>query len=149
MKARHRKQLDYVLSSSHYVHNPDGSPALMDGQWVAIDGSSAQLRQYVDRFMDGDGFAMAKHYYDVFCDGIRSAKPDVIGHFDLIRKNAAKARLFDENDPAYRRLALDALENVRGMGVLEINTGAMARGYLETPYPTPELLGAWREMGLC
>lgn len=147
VKARHRKQLDYVLSSSHYVHNPDGSPALMDGQWVAIDGSSAQLRQYVDCFMDGDGLAMVRHYYDTFCAALRTQHVDVIGHFDLIRKNAVKSRLFEEADSAYRRIALDALESVRGVGVLEVNTGAMARGYMTTPYPTLELLGAWREMG--
>lgn len=147
VKARHRQQMDYVLCSSHYVHNPDGSPAQLDGQWVAIDGSSAQLRQYVDRFMDGDGLAMAKHYYDVFCAALRANRVDIIGHFDLIRKNAVKANLFDEKDPAYRRIALDALESVRGVGVLEVNTGAMARGYMTTPYPTLELLGAWREMG--
>ena len=147
VKARHRKQLDYVLCSSHYVHNPDGTPAKMDGEWVAIDGSSAQMRQYVDRFMDGDGLAMVRHYYDTFCAALRAQRVDVIGHFDLIRKNAVKAKLFDENDPAYRRIALDALESIRGVGVLEVNTGAMARGYMETPYPTLALLGAWREMG--
>ena len=31
--------------------------------------------------------------------------------------------------------------------VLEVNTGAIARGYRDDPYPTAELLGAWREMG--
>ena len=147
VKIRHRQQLDYVISSSHYVHNPDGTPAQLNGEWVAIDGGSALLRSYVDECMDGDGLALAKHYYDVFSAGIRQAKPDIIGHFDLIRKNAVKANLFDEKDPAYRRIALDALESVRGIGILEINTGAMARGYMETPYPTLELLGAWREMG--
>ena len=147
VKARHRKQMDYVLASSHYVHAPEGSPARMDGEWVAIDGSSAQMRQYVDRFMDGDGLAMVRHYYDTFCTALRAQRVDVIGHFDLIRKNAVKAGLFDENDPAYRRIALDALESIRGVGVLEVNTGAMARGYMETPYPTLVLLGAWREMG--
>ncbi len=147
VKARHRQQMDYVLCSSHYVRNPDGTPAQLDGEWVPIDGGSALLRKYVDLAMDGDGLAMAKHYYDVFCEGIRQAKPDIIGHFDLIRKNAVKAKLFDEKDSAYRRIALDALESIRGMGVLEVNTGAMARGYMDTPYPLPELLGAWREMG--
>ncbi|MBE5800814.1 MAG: PHP domain-containing protein [Clostridiales bacterium] len=147
VKARHRQQMDYVISSSHYVHNPDGTPAQLDGEWVSIDGGSALLRKYVDAHMDGDGLAMAKHYYDVFCQGIRERKPDIIGHFDLIRKNAVKANLFDEKDPAYRHIALDALESIRGLGVLEINTGAIARGYMQTPYPTLELLGAWREMG--
>jgi histidinol-phosphatase (PHP family) len=147
VKERRHGQMDYVLCSSHYVHNPDGTPARLDGQWVAIDGSSAHLRKYVDLCMDGDGLAMVKHYYDVFCAGLREMPVDIIGHFDLIRKNAVKARLFDENDPAYRRIALDALESIRGVGVLEVNTGAMARGYMEKPYPTLELLGAWREMG--
>lgn len=147
VKERRRKQLDYVLCSSHYVHGPDGSPAVLDGEFVSIDGGSALLRRYVDLYMDGDGLAMVKHYYDVFCAGLREQKADIIGHFDLIRKNAVKARLFDENDSTYRRIALDALESIRGVGVLEVNTGAMARGYMEKPYPTLELLGAWREMG--
>ena len=147
VKVRHRRQLDYVLCSSHYVHTPDGTPAMLDGEYVAIDGSSALLRRYVDLCMDGDGLAMVKHYYDEFCAGLKAQKVDIIGHFDLIRKNAVKARLFEESDPAYRRIALDALESVQRVGVLEVNTGAMARGYMEKPYPTLELLGAWREMG--
>ncbi len=147
VKARHRQQMDYIISASHYVHSPDGTPAQLDGEWVSIDGGSALLRKYIDQYMDGDGMAIAKHYYDVLCAAIRERKPDIIAHFDLIRKNAVKSQLFDEKDAAYRRLALDALESIRGMGVLEVNTGAMARGYMDAPYPTLELLGAWREMG--
>ncbi|MBR6569791.1 MAG: hypothetical protein IKK75_05000, partial [Clostridia bacterium] len=32
-------------------------------------------------------------------------------------------------------------------GVLEVNTGGIARNYIPDPYPTLELLNAWREMG--
>ena len=31
--------------------------------------------------------------------------------------------------------------------MLEVNTGAMARLWRTRPYPTPELLGRWRELG--
>ena len=59
-----------------------------------------------------------------------------------MRKYALSESLFDETSPEYRRLALDALERAFPCGgVLEVNTGAIARGYRDDPYPTAELLG--------
>ena len=56
--------------------------------------------------------------------------------------------LVAEEDAAYQRIAASALEAAFPCGgVLEVNTGAIARGYRDDPYPTAELLGAWREMG--
>ena len=77
-----------------------------------------------------------------------ASRAPIIGHFDLLRKNNAVLRLYDEESPAYRNMALDALRPLAGTGaLLEVNTGAMARGYLSTPYPAPFLLKAWKEWG--
>ena len=106
------------------------------------------LRRYVDEVYHGDGLAMVRDYYAIEETALLRDRPQIIGHFDLLRKYAASLSLFDEADPAYRRLALSALERAFPCGgVLEINTGGMARGYLTTPYPTLELLCAWRELG--
>lgn len=136
------KEADYTLGSAHYLH------AVYGGEAIAVDGDPARLKAYIDSAFSGDGMAALRHYYDTFVAFLLSYKPDVIGHFDLPRKYAKKLSLFDQSSPAYRKLVLNALERAfPSGGVLELNTGGMARGYLDTPYPTLELLNAWREMG--
>ncbi len=132
---------DYVLGSTHYLR--------LDGEkFAAVDGPAELLKQWVDSHFAGDGLAMAREYFEIEAAFVQDVTPHVIGHFDLVRKHAAALGLFEENDPAYRKLALNALERCyNGQSVLEVNTGGMARGYLDTPYPTLELLCAWREMG--
>lgn len=133
---------DYVIGSAHYLCESYG------GAPVAVDGDPVLLRRYVDEVYHGDGLAMARDYFAIEVNALLRDRPQIIGHFDLLRKYAARLSLFDEADPAYRRLALSALEQAFPCGgVLEINTGGMARGYLSTPYPTLELLCAWRELG--
>ena len=133
---------DYVIGSAHYLCESYG------GAPVAVDGDPALLRRYVDETYHGDGLAMARAYFAIEEEALLRDRPQIIGHFDLLRKYAARLSLFDEADPAYRRLALSALEQAFPCGgVLEINTGGMARGYMTTPYPTLELLCAWRELG--
>lgn len=133
---------DYVIGSAHYLcESYSGVP-------VAVDGDPVLLRRYVDEVYHGDGLAMARDFFAIEVNALLRDRPQIIGHFDLLRKYAARLSLFDEADPAYRRLALSALEQAFPCGgVLEINTGGMARGYLTTPYPTLELLCAWRELG--
>lgn len=133
---------DYVIGSAHYLcESYSGVP-------VAVDGDPVLLRRSVDEVYHGDGLAMARDYFAIEVKALLRDRPQIIGHFDLLRKYAARLSLFDEADPAYRRLALSALEQAFPCGgVLEINTGGMARGYLTTPYPTLELLCAWRELG--
>lgn len=133
---------DYVIGSAHYLCESYG------GAPVAVDGDPVLLRRYVDEVYHGDGLAMARDYFAIEMKALLRDRPQIIGHFDLLCKYAARLSLFDEADPAYRRLALSALEQAFPCdGVLEINTGGMARGYLTTPYPTLELLCAWRELG--
>lgn len=135
-------EADYVIGSAHYLCES------WQGMAVAVDGDPALLRRYVNEVYHGDGLAMASDYFDIEVQALLRDRPPIIGHFDLLRKYAASLSLFEEADPAYRRLALRALERAFPCGgVLEINTGGMARGYLPTPYPTLELLGAWHELG--
>lgn len=68
--------------------------------------------------------AMTRRYYELETGALLRDRPAMIGHFDLVRKHAARARLFDEADPAYQRIALNALERAFASGaVLEVNTG--------------------------
>ena len=132
---------DYFLAAVHYFLLPDGHHA-------AIDGKPEDLKRYVDECCGGDGLEMARRYFSMLRDYAVSASPSIVAHFDLIRKNNAVLRLYDEECEAYRNMALDALRSLADTGaLLEVNTGAMARGYLTAPYPAPFLLTAWKEWG--
>ena len=132
---------DYFLSAVHYFLKPDG-------HHTPIDGRPEDLKRYVDDFCSGDGLEMARQYFSMLRDDVLLMKPSIIAHFDLVRKNNAVLRLFDEESAAYQRAALDALRPMAETGaLLEVNTGAIARGYLSTPYPAPFLLKAWKEWG--
>ncbi len=134
--------VDYVIGSTHYLHSRKGL------RRVSVDGSPDNLRYALEHDFSGDGLALAREYYQSHGEFLMRAKPQIIGHFDLVSKNRERLGLFEENDPAYQRMALAALEQAFASGgTLEVNTGAMARGYMSTPYPAPFLLDAWREMG--
>lgn len=141
-RMKNRREYDYMVVSTHYLTTD------FEGEPVYVDGLPDRLRRYVDKEFGGDMMAMVRRYYDLHVAALLSAKTDIIGHFDLVRIFAKSRSLFDETCSEYRRIALDALERAFACGgVLEINTGAMARGKREDPYPTRELLGAWHEMG--
>ena len=77
---------------------------------------------------------------------IAAMKPTILGHFDLITKfDETDAPLFSDS-AAYRRIAARAAESIARSGALiEVNTGAMARGLRTTPYPAAEILHVFRQ----
>jgi len=142
LKAQNRMDFDYIIGCTHYVCvDYKGGP-------VAADGYAPLLLDYVKEMYHGDMLAMVRYYYEAHTRMLAEDRPDIIGHFDLVRKAAECYGFYDAGDPAYRKLALSALEKARAAGgVLEVNTGGVARGIMRNPYPSEELLRAWLEMG--
>ncbi|NLG25946.1 MAG: PHP domain-containing protein [Clostridiales bacterium] len=131
---------DYVVAASHYVDLPGGM--------IAVDGRLDKLLDALSDHFRGDGVAMAAAYYGAAAEFAAAIRPAIWAHFDLIKKHNVGGALFDAASAGYRRAALQALEKVRASGAaLEVNTGGMARGYMDEPYPDLFLLQAWREMG--
>lgn len=133
---------DYVILSAHYVLG-GGGRALVDCR---------PRREAVFALRDaayaGDGEAMAADYFERLGARALQRRPDIVGHFDLVKYFNAADALYNRHSPRVRRAQLAALEKVRQSGaLLEINTGGMARGYVDEPYPSRDLLRAWREMG--
>jgi len=139
-KAYNRQHFDYILGSTHYLTRD------FHGVPVSVDGDFTTLNTYVAEVFMGDWTAMVRAYYDALVDMLRRDRPQIIGHFDLVRKQGFLTELFYY--PIYRRIALRALELAHSCeGVLEVNTGGMAKGIMDEPHPARELLGAWLEMG--
>ena len=135
-----REDYEYVIGSLHYILRGDG--------FYAADGEPAPLCECRDLYFGGDGAALAREYFEHLAQYALDYRPEILGHFDLIRKRNAKGELYDPEDPALLRTEREALEAIYQSGaMLELNTGGMARGYLDTPYPELRLLKFWHNLG--
>ncbi len=134
------KGFDYWIGSAHYQRRENGV-------CYAADWDEASFLACRDDACGGDALAVAEGYFqEVMRVAVR--KPTILGHLDLITKLNRGNRFFDESAPRYQKAALEALHAVDPcVTLLEINTGGMARGYRDAPYPALFLLREWRSMG--
>lgn len=132
---------DYWIGSVHNLPSPSGE------RCYCVDYDEERLREACRELAGGDFIALARRYYGAAAE-MAARRPTILGHLDLITKFNAGNRLFDGDAPRYRAAALEALHAADPHAtLLEINTGAMARGYREAPYPAPFLLREWHRMG--
>ena len=102
----------------------------------------------MNRFYGGDFYSFIEDYYEAVADVYRKTGCQIIGHFDLVTKFNQAGDLFDTNHPRYQAAAHKALEALLDApAVLEINTGAISRGYTTAPYPARDILDKWRKAG--
>lgn len=124
---------DHVIGSVHYL--------LRDGHYWAVDRTREEVCELRDACFGGDIYAYIKCYYETVAGLIERTGANVVGHVDLITKFNADGSLFDENDPRYLHAALDAVDALLERApIFEVNTGAIARGYRNFPYPADALL---------
>lgn len=132
---------DYWIGSVHALRNPE------TGRHYSMDWKMEELDACRDELCGGDSLALAEAYYAAVSE-MAKKQPPILGHIDLITKLNGDGSLFDEDSPRYQAAALAALHAVNPQTtVLEINTGAIARGYRTAPYPALFLLQEWRAMG--
>lgn len=136
-----RAGFDYWIGSVHELYAPE------TGRYYCVDWEPESLAACRDEVCGGDFLTVAERYYR---DAAAAAqqKPTILGHLDLITKLNRGSVFFDEDAPRYRAAALEALHAADpSKTLLEINTGAVQRGYRGAPYPAPFLLREWRAMG--
>jgi len=128
---------DYVIGSVHYIDCSDKG-----GGILPIDESRELWLELVDRYFDGDIYAMIGRYYETEAMVCAKTGADLIGHFDLITKynrggeGGRQGALFDEGDPRYTAAWQKAVDILLEADVpFEINTGGMSRGYRTDAYP--------------
>lgn len=149
---------DYVIGSLHHVEK--------EGVWMNVDESPKTMEEGVKTLFDGDYMAYVKAYYDLEAHILEKTEGQIVGHFDLVAKFNCGNKYFDEDSYKYKKMAIDAMDRIidgfserknqiiipknfpeelrglleSGKPIFEINTGAMAKGYRNTPYPAPFLM---------
>ena len=133
-------EYDYFIESVHYL--PGG-----DSYW-SVDWTRPKLEAAIRRFYGGDPYAMCRDYFDTVCRSIEGTNAAVLGHIELVMKFNEARDLFDDADPRYLGPALECAELAARSGKLvEVNTGAISRGYRTQPYPGAAMLRRVAECG--
>ncbi len=132
---------DFVIGSAHYAVSSDHSSSNVDGNGLQC----AWLETYYDQ-------PLREAYEAYFRQVVRLAAEgefDVLGHLDLIKRDAFKfGKPYDGPGP-YADMIRTALRSIveRGKGI-EINTSALYKGKgMAEPCPSLEIVRWYRELG--
>lgn len=127
-----RADFDYVIGSCHFIE--------IRGKLYAIDSNYQYFTTCLEAF-GGDELGFAEAYFQHFCDYIKTRKPDIIGHFDLVTKfDECEKNRFLGNAQYWKIAEIYTKEALKADCIFEVNTGLMARGYRSLPCPHERLL---------
>ena len=120
---------DYIIGSVHFVRAPDGAV-------VEVDNSPEVLSAGIKAHFEGDRERFVKAYFESVRDSL-AFDFDVVGHPDLVRKFNFKHPYFDESAKWYRDEVALTAEAIAASGkIVEVNTGAISRGWFDDAYPS-------------
>ncbi len=124
---------DYSIGSAHYFY--------INGEYVGFDRDEASVRAVINNYFGGSSQRYAKAYYELLSNLPQHGNFDIIGHFDLIAKHCESPGFLDIDSPEYLKYAFGAIDALKGkIPLFEINTGAIARGYRTSPYPSQNII---------
>ena len=155
---KEKYRLDYLIGGVHLVINPAlrvlrqaQEPAqgpLAEQIWF-IDGPKWEIYdEGLQKFFDGDIRRAVRRFFEQSNEMIENEQFDIIAHFDKIKMHN-RDRYFHEDEPWYRKLALETLDLIREKGlVMEINTRGIYKKRYNGFYPSPWLMEEAFKMGV-
>ena len=133
---KEKYHLDYLIGGVHLV----GQSANPDEIWF-IDGPKWEVYdEGLQKFFDGDIHRAVRRFFEQSNEMIENEPFDIIAHFDKIKMHN-RDRYFHEDEPWYRKLALETLDLIREKGlIMEINTRGIYKKRYNGFYPSPWLM---------
>ena len=123
---------DYTLGAVHYLTFGD--------ERYDVDASAQCQLETAKKYFGGSMIDYAAAYFDEAGSILERTDADIVDHIDLVTKFNEHGELFDTSDRRYIDACTDALDRLLPYGrPFEINTGAIARGKRETPYPSLDI----------
>ena len=162
---KEKYHLDYLIGGVHLVVNsafrqaqrPSLAkvPELVEGPTIStdeiwfIDGPKWEVYDDgLQKLFDGDIHRAVRRFFEQSNEMIENEPFDIIAHFDKIKMHN-RDRYFHEDEPWYRKLALETLDLIRQKGlVMEINTRGIYKKRYNGFYPSPWLMEEACKMGI-
>ena len=154
---KEKYHLDYLIGGVHLVIDPAlrqaqgpakskviepvEMPAISADEIWFIDGPKWEVYdEGLQKFFNGDIRRAVRRFLN--------EQFDIIAHFDKIKMHN-RDRYFHEDEPWYRKLALETLDLIRQKGlVMEINTRGIYKKRYNGFYPSPWLMEEAYKMGV-
>ena len=156
---KEKYRLDYLIGGVHLVINPALRPfegpqgpqaqgPLAEQIWF-IDGPKWEVYdEGLQKFFDGDIRRAVRRFFEQSNEMIENEPFDIIAHFDKIKMHN-RDRYFHEDEPWYRKLALETLDLIREKGlIMDINTRGIYKKRYNGFYPSPWLMEEACKMGV-
>lgn len=133
---------DFLIGSVHFLIAPDGTE-------FTVDDKPEKLARVLGVNYLSDSRKLVGDYYAALRALIRHGHFDILGHFDLIRKNNGECKVFSDGDSWYRSEVMATIEELAARPVVvEVNLGGMSRGRTFTPYPEIWMLKEMRQRNI-
>lgn len=134
--------LDYLIGSIHWVVAPDGGH-------VPVDHEPELLTEGLRAHFGGDARAYLRAYFAQLRDMVARFDFDIVGHPDLVRKFNGCLAFFDEAAPWYLEELERTADAIASSGkIVEVNTGAISRGWMDDAYPSAAFRALLRARGV-
>lgn len=139
------EKLDYFIGSIHFLGENKNDGHL---PWT-VDASVEEFKKGIATDFDGSNEKAISSYYFYLGEMVKEYNPTVLGHMDLVKKLNKNNVLFDERDNWYKQAVRTCLDQVAKTDtVIEINTGAIAKGYANVQYPSDWILDEIKERNI-
>lgn len=133
---------DFRIGSVHYITK-------LSEEKFTVDEPAEDFSRHVRNATPHNPDAVWQEYYASMRQMLAKGGFDIIGHFDLVKKNNEHGRWFDETSMPYLDAAFAAVDEAgKRSCVAEINTGGIARRKISTTYPSLTILKRMRESGV-
>lgn len=133
--------LDFVIGSVHVAGQRSN-----EKMWT-VDCAPEKFKAGLDTIFGGSVEKLVGEYYRRIREMVSLQPPDIIGHIDIIKKNNKALNFLDETAAYYRDAVFETLEAVADSNcIVEVNTGGMARGYTDEPYPSQFIMDQCRTL---
>jgi len=129
---------DYLIGAVHFVNTDKG--------FYTVDHHAEVIKENLIRLYSKangqiDGKAAVCDYFAAEREMLEKGNFDILAHPDLLRKRNGELKFFSEEESWYKDELKATAKAIAKAGVItEINTGAIARGAMDSTYPSRAFL---------
>lgn len=132
---------DYLIGSVHYVLKREFDTSERTHTHYSADADASEVKWGIELFYKNDGRQAVLEYFDLERQMIEKGDFEILGHPDLIRLRNTELHFFDEKAEWYINEIKDFARFISKHDlIVEINSGAIARGKMDDFYPSYQFL---------